>query len=258
MTSLSFPKTLFSQSLQRTKRKHSSHGKTRRDGFFNGSFSDVVSSFLPVYLSDQRPWISSNPKVSRSSLFVVDGPLSPLTLCTMTRSRNLYAYQMGQMADSYEHTALNNNLLGLFSSSVCGQVQGGGRDFDFTRTGNQAAYTSGQTITVEAHLNVYHKGHFELSICSEADVNQDCFRNPANKLRFVRDNLYEAPIDAIHPYRAMIPPSSLGTYYSFDMKLPDNMENGNYVLKWMYVTANSCEPEGYDSYPFPSSWGSMT
>ena len=178
------------------------------------------------------------------------------------RTRNLHAFNAGLLNSRYEATALNNLITAgtpnTRSSSVCGQVQQGTRNFDTYRSGNQATYSAGQVITVRPELTVYHWGHFEFSLCpagSTGTPSQDCFRN--NKLNIVRDNTFGAPVDVNYPFRAMIPPESFGKSYSYQVRLPSNLASGNYVLKWMYVTANSCYAVGYDRYPFPASWGSM-
>jgi hypothetical protein len=131
-------------------------------------------------------------------------------------------------------------------------------DYDHYSSGIQDAYTSGQIITVDVEITVYHYGHFEFSICpagSTGTPTQDCFRK--NKLTIVKDNKHEAPLDPNYPERAMAPPQTFGIDYSYQVALPHDLASGSYVLKWMYVTANSCVPVGYHNYPFPSSWGPM-
>lgn len=183
------------------------------------------------------------------------------------RSRNLYAFETGRLSSFYDATALNNNLYitDFRSSSVCGQVQEGrddALDFDTFLAGDlgkDQVFEAGSTITVDVTLRVYHFGHFEFSLCpvngGSLTPSQDCFRN--NKLKIVRDNIHKAPLDPNHPERAMIPPRNFGMDYSYDVALPGNLVQGNYVLKWMYVTGNSCHADGYEEYPIPSSWGSM-
>lgn len=184
-------------------------------------------------------------------------------LLTMARPRNLVAYERGLLGSRYEATANNNNIYenNFRSNSVCGQIQASGangRNYDNYFTGVQATYSPGQVITVNVELTVYHRGHFEFAICpagSTGTPSQDCFRN--NKLTVRKDNRYNAPLDPNYPARAMIPPESFGKMYSYDVQLPSNLSRGNYVLKWMYVTANSCYPVGYNRYPLPASWGQM-
>lgn len=180
----------------------------------------------------------------------------------MQRPRNVHAYENGRLGSRYEATANNNNLYGntFRSSSVCGQIQEmpNGINYDNYSSGIQATYRPGQVITVNVELTVYHKGHFEFALCpagGSGTPSQDCFRN--NKLTVRRDNRYGAPLDPNYPARAMIPPESFGKMYSYDVQVPSNLASGNYVLKWMYVTANSCYPAGYNRYPLPSSWGPM-
>ena len=131
-------------------------------------------------------------------------------------------------------------------------------NYDNYSSGVQAWYNVGQVITVDVDITVYHFGHFEFSLCPAGDrgtPSQDCFRK--NKLTVVKDNVHDAPLDPNYPERAMMPPESFGNYYSYQVALPQDLQGGDYVLKWMYVTANSCVAEGYNRYPFPSSWGPM-
>jgi hypothetical protein len=176
-----------------------------------------------------------------------------------SRSRNVHARDTGVSGIyNYEATALNNNNVdGTFTNTVCGRVQGAGRNFDSYTSGSQATYSSGQVITVKATLTVFHKGHFEFALCPANDVTRSCFAR--NKLTIVRDNIYGAPLDPNYPHRAMLPPRAhiATTDYSYNVRLPSNLSSGAYVLRWAYVTGNSCVAPGYNSYPFPSSWGQM-
>jgi len=184
-------------------------------------------------------------------------------MCFLFRPRNLHALESGLLTSRYDATCLNNNIYetSFRSSSVCGQIQDGGpngMNYDFYSSGSQATYQAGQVITVEIEITVYHFGHFEFSLCPAGPTgtpSQDCFRQ--NKLKIVADNKYGAPVDPRYPERAMIPPANFGDEYSYQVALPSNLAPGNYVLKWMYVSGNSCTAVGYSGYNFPSSWGPM-
>jgi len=131
-------------------------------------------------------------------------------------------------------------------------------NYDKYSSGIQATYSPGEVIIVTVEITVYHFGHFEFSLCpagTSGTPSQDCFRE--NKLNIVKDIVHNAPIDPNYPKRAMIPPESFGKSYSYEVLLPSDISEGNYVLKWMYVSGNSCVAEGYNKYPFPSSWGPM-
>lgn len=39
---------------------------------------------------------------------------------------------------------------------------------------------------------------------------------------------------------------------------PDNPNPKYVLLRWHYITARDCHPEGYDDYPWPSEWGEWT
>ena len=77
---------------------------------------------------------------------------------------------------------------------------------------------------------------------------------------FIEDSLYDAPVDPLYPGRAYIPRTdypgfsrgSNGDYYfHHKFKLPEGLEGGLVLIQWYYLTANSCLPEGYDTYNFP-------
>lgn len=170
--------------------------------------------------------------------------------------------------------------------------QGDGSTTDISNNNNDTndnnspvlpSYRAGETFTINITLTVHHMGHFEFSLCplpprdnttvatdhvarmpwSTKDwsitPSQDCLRT--HKLEIVKDHLFGAPVDLQYPERAMIPlPPSTGSggimNYSYEVRLPppEDTSNGPHVLKWMYVSANSCYPRGYDQYPIPSSW----
>lgn len=187
------------------------------------------------------------------------------------RSRNFVASQDGQWsgndistpkAETCPH-CLNGG--GGLTSGQCGITGNVNYDFPPNVLGTvmpqniQATYVRGQNITVKVHITAHHKGHFEFSVCpighGEAPT-RECFRS--NRLQFVSDPKYGANKDTNYPYRAYIPPSTLGPMdYEFQMKLPQNVTGDYVMLQWWWVSANSCEPAGYSEYNFPEAWGPM-
>ena len=91
-----------------------------------------------------------------------------------------------------------------------------------------------------------------------------------NKLHFISDELYGAPIDPQYPERAYIAPASIVTWtngeengeqqpvtgapYKMKFKLPEGIYGDTVLLQWYYLTANSCKHEGYSEYNFPNNW----
>lgn len=128
----------------------------------------------------------------------------------------------------------------------------------------QAQYSQGQVIEVDVVLTAHHMGHFEFSACPiEAGgvATASCLEK--YPLEFVSDPLYGAPKDTNYPYRAYIAPpaysktDSVGTFYRFQFKLPDNLSGNLVLLQWHYLTANSCTYAGYSTYPYPKEWGTF-
>ena len=136
----------------------------------------------------------------------------------------------------------------------------------------QAEYDEGDVIEVEAMITTHHKGHMEFSVCPiENSVPMEvpterCFAK--NKLEFVSDELYDAPIDPNYPERAYMAPASKANWgqgsslyaanYKLRFRLPRGVSGDLVLLQWYYLTANSCKHEGYADYPFPEAWGSDT
>ena len=109
--------------------------------------------------------------------------------------------------------------------------------------GSQATYKPGDEVTVKFILTVSHYGHLEFSLCPASNTKQACFKEN------VLDVVYHANggADPAYPHRAMFPPQTQ-TEFEYRVVIPDDLASGDYVLKMTYVTANSCHPEGYDTY----------
>jgi len=116
----------------------------------------------------------------------------------------------------------------------------------------QACYSPGSVVEFESVLTAHHKGHFEFRACpvSSGEVpTQECF--DSNLLTFVEDPLYGAVPDPNHPERAYIPNAGVSPWtYKHRYQLPSNLEGELVIIQWYYLTANSCNPEGYGDYNF--------
>lgn len=133
----------------------------------------------------------------------------------------------------------------------------------------QGEYGEGDVIDVEVLVSTHHKGHFEFSVCPISTDSMpmevptaECFAT--NKLIFVSDELYHAPIDVNYPERAYLIPASraifiqedfYGAQYKMKFKLPDGIYGDVVLLQWYYLTANSCKHVGYTDMVFPEAWG---
>jgi hypothetical protein len=136
----------------------------------------------------------------------------------------------------------------------------------------QAEYDEGDVIEIEAMITTHHKGHMEFSVCPIGNSvpmevpTARCFAK--NKLEFVSDELYGAPVDTKYPERAYMAPASKANWgqgsnlyaasYRLKFRLPMGVSGDLVLLQWYYLTANSCKHDGYADYPFPDEWGSDT
>mmetsp|Transcript_15652 Transcript_15652/g.22296 ORF Transcript_15652/g.22296 Transcript_15652/m.22296 type:complete len:441 (-) Transcript_15652:100-1422(-) len=135
----------------------------------------------------------------------------------------------------------------------------------------QATYVKGQQIDLQVVLTAHHKGHFTYSACAlsagQTTATQQCF--DANKLMFVKDNLYGAPRDSRYPDRAYIPltsypglqvvpnigDSSKPAYrYNHRFQLPAGLSGDLVLIQWTYWTANSCIYPGYRTMTWPANY----
>ena len=177
------------------------------------------------------------------------------------RSRNYAAWQDGR--GEYEPWSVNRKAV----SETCG-TNPTGRNYDFLPTGVQATYSSGQVIDFDVDMTAHHKGHFVLKACDISAgqrATQACFdRNP---LRFISGE--NANPDPNYPDRAYFPPANPpnapnGAHpqfatggrwsYRYKFQLPQGLSGDLVLLQWHYITANSCQPPGYNTYNWPAGW----
>lgn len=177
-------------------------------------------------------------------------------------SRNFYANKEGKSGNPtnapgiplYQTTpqGLNRN------NNVCGMDQGyPDNDYDAwldTQRNpmpwiSQAIYNSEDIIQVDYYLTAHHGGHFVLKGCPFGrESTQECF--DTFTFEFMEDLLYEMPKDPEYPDRAYLYGSSNfdNSQFSMKMKVPAGLVGEEVLLQWVYWTANSCNPEGYDAY----------
>lgn len=184
-------------------------------------------------------------------------------------SRNYYSHLFGldwgteeglPMKEYCPH-CLNTKGVG----SVCGTSEQGVNYDDWVDSLQQSIswnsngniYGEGDIITISTFLTAHHMGHMEVRACPQGRAStQECFDQ--NVLEFVEDTLYSMPKDESYPER--------GYYYGrenfnnneFSMKfrLPQGLSGEEVLLQWLYVTANTCSPDGYAEYyqKFPQEW----
>jgi hypothetical protein len=196
------------------------------------------------------------------------------------RSRNYVAHQEGVFYGGTENDPIAEtcphclNIGG--TEAQCGISGDHNYDYPPNAVGGvlppntQAVYNRGDVIDVEVLLTAHHKGHFLFYACpiNEGEgASDDCFKS--HPLEFVSDNLYGAPKDEAFPYRAYIAPADYpgtitdneglgGKLYSYKMKLPNDISGDLVLIQWWWLTANSCDYEGYDKYSWPADWNMET
>jgi len=195
-------------------------------------------------------------------------------LMSSPRSRNLVAFEEkdhwlfgGPNEPESENCPHCLNKGGTLAR--CGMTQDRNYDVPKNSSGErmplyiQATYEEGQEVLIESKLTAHHKGHFSVKACqlSPGEVpTQKCFDD--HPLHFVKDKLYGAKPDKNYPERAYIAPSNhkekvvdekgiSGMVFRHIFKLPKGLRGDFVLLQWHYLTANSCNPEGYDDYDWP-------
>lgn len=195
------------------------------------------------------------------------------------RSRNFVASQDGKSFGGTASTPLTEYCPHCLNRggplAACGLVDNRNYDTPPNAVGGtmptniQGTYPMGGTIEVDVILTAHHMGHFEFHACplmsSGAIPTQACFQS--NPVTVLRDVLYGAPLDVNYSNRAYIPPLTYpgivndnggtvpGTLYRYILQLPENLQGNLVLLQWYYLTGNSCQHPGYDTYPFPAAWG---
>jgi len=143
---------------------------------------------------------------------------------------------------------------------------------------DESKIVSGGPMDVEIQVTANHKGYFEVSVCDkdawgigEAEPpTMECFN--AGRLDRVpvsnawMDEAYDnLPYDPDYPHRIFVPPECFrkitgpvwgGQVVRATMKFPNLAVGTKAVVRFRYVTANSCEPPGYveffESNPQPT------
>lgn len=150
------------------------------------------------------------------------------------------------------------------ANEFCGSIDNRNYDRPLDKAGNplilqaQAVYTEGQIIDTEYVFTANHNGHHYLRGCPDAVLSKECFeRYPP--LEFIEDltmqaygTSHNAPKDPNYPERGYLNQGASHTRMRF--KLPPGLVGDMVVLQWHWVTGNSCESAGYDTYSWPPGW----
>jgi len=180
---------------------------------------------------------------------------SPRSLNWMAFEDGLtWGSEEGVPAKEYCYHCLNMKA----SNEICGRS--GNQNYDnFLDSQNQPmpwrseeTYEEGQIITVKSHMSTHHRGHIELRICPTGDsASLACLDNPKYMVEFVDDPMHGAPVDSANLRAGHLAERSK-IDYEMRFKLPMGVTGEKVLMQWKYVTANSCNPPGYTSYPWPN------
>jgi len=129
-------------------------------------------------------------------------------------------------------------------------------------------FVRGGDISFDVEINAHHLGHFEFYVCNRnGDESDAAETTPAclnrHRLQRAPDLQGEvSPLDPNHPERYYIPPlcsldasgPALNNPLVQNMRyvLPPDLVCDHCVLQMVYVTGNSCNPEGYRHYAWPT------
>lgn len=177
---------------------------------------------------------------------------------TAPMSRNYYAHVQGNGGNSdgdggnpiYQSTPQGINR----NNGICGQDQTApGLDYDLWLDTqgkhmpwiSQATWQNGQDVSFDIHLTAHHRGHFIFRGCPLGNLSgQECL--DYYPLEFKQDVYFGMPKDPNYPGRYYIKDNQKD--YRLVYKLPDDLVGEEVIIQWMYVTANSCNPDGYKQY----------
>ena len=125
----------------------------------------------------------------------------------------------------------------------------------------QATYAESSIIELEAVFTAHHYGHITYKACPLAEhglaPTQACF--DAHPLTLVEDVSGGLPLDPNYPERAYLPPpdgmetggTPSGKVMRQRYRLPPGLNGDLVLIQFHYITANTCFPVGYDTYPYP-------
>jgi len=128
----------------------------------------------------------------------------------------------------------------------------------------EKSWLSGSILNAEFEITAHHKGHVEISLCVKAEFNilaeepptMECFNEHVLEVVPNTEWSTNSPPNLDYPNRYSLPPAcsltTPGPYYGrmsvrASFRLPDlTVLDGSQgtMLRWRYVTSNSCYPPG--------------
>lgn len=129
---------------------------------------------------------------------------------------------------------------------VCGNVASGAQTYAAAGPVT-ATYSAGQVIDLTVQITAYHKGRFEFSICNSTSLTESCFNIPLTRADAVRPGglysyLESAKYDNSMTISGGLPSEGGQAIYSMKYRLPAGFTCTKCVLRWHYLTGNSCNP----------------
>jgi len=111
---------------------------------------------------------------------------------------------------------------------------------------------SGSTVALQVTITAYHMGYFEFALCKldglGHDVTEEC----------LAENVLACAPGDVRCIGTRYYPAAAGSYgstsiYSINVVLPATLTCEHCVLRWHYITGNSCTPPGSDpTYSSPA------
>jgi hypothetical protein len=119
-----------------------------------------------------------------------------------------------------------------------------------------ATYTSGQVIDIDLSISAYHKGRVSFSICNSATLSESCFNIHLTRADSLQPGSRYLYLPTTSTAAVTVGPNltsnpGAGQKYSMRFKLPDGFTCTRCVLRWYYLTGNSCHPPCDPADPAP-------
>ena len=104
-----------------------------------------------------------------------------------------------------------------------------------------ATFMKGQVINPQVEIIIMHGGWVEFRVCPapvNGDPTMECFE--LNKLKFTSDGKTRAELRSVRP--------DAKNYYTYSVKLPDNLTCEHCVLQWYWIGSGNSPIEGQKYY----------
>ena len=182
---------------------------------------------------------------------------------TVPASRNIDSSDRQSLAAGGPSTVHNGGayLHGMCGNSATEQPQ------NWNEAGTPVAtYQEGESIIIEVVITAHHLGFFEFMLCDSPNITETCFRN--HRLLRSNCNITEQGLDECRRWWKPAMSSETGSYslspdgypdgapyfdgptcgditFKMAFDIPANVSCTHCVLRWHWLTTNSCTPGPY-------------